>query len=498
MEHCEGDGFTNPKNALCAQASDKLDRLLQEVSRPHILYKKCIYTSPRPNDGTAERKILKEEPAGVLKHQPPRPPSLLWQYVSEEEEEEEDGHELMVATVAIVLDANTRFNARRRRGSVPGRQVINRDIEAGHARLFEDYFAQHLVYGSSYFRRRFRMSRPLFLRIVKAVQEHDSYFVRKKNVAGKLGLSSLQKATAVFRMLTYGVATDATDEYVRIGGRTALDSMKAFVRAIIEVFGDEYLRAPNEADIARLLAIGESRGFPGMLGSIDCMHWGWKNCPSSWQGMYTGHVHEPTIILGAVASQDLWIWHAFFGLPSSLNDINVLHRSPIFARLAEGQAPEVNFTVNGNNYTMGYYLADGIYPQWATLVKTIPSPLGQKNKYFAKCQEAHRKDVERAFGVLQARFAIVRGPARMWDEEVLHDIITACVIMHNMIVEDERDEGPQDYNYDNMGEKIIPSHAQTAEFSDFIQNHLDIRNAQVHSQLKDDLVEHLWQIYGAM
>ncbi|PNT63830.1 hypothetical protein BRADI_4g21591v3 [Brachypodium distachyon] len=74
MEHCEGDGFTNPKNALCAQASDKLDRLLQEVSRPHILYKKCIYTSPRPNDGTAERKILKEEPAGVLKHQPPRPP----------------------------------------------------------------------------------------------------------------------------------------------------------------------------------------------------------------------------------------------------------------------------------------------------------------------------------------------------------------------------------------------------------------------------------------
>ncbi|XP_024318828.1 serine carboxypeptidase-like 19 [Brachypodium distachyon] len=72
--HCQGEDFANPKNALCAQSMDKFNGLLQEVSKPHILYKKCIYVSPRPNDGTTERKILKEEPAGVLKHQPPRPP----------------------------------------------------------------------------------------------------------------------------------------------------------------------------------------------------------------------------------------------------------------------------------------------------------------------------------------------------------------------------------------------------------------------------------------
>ena len=71
---------------------------------------------------------------------------------------------------------------------------------------------------------------------------------------------------------------------------------------------------------------------------------------------------------------------------------------------------------------MGYYLTDGIYPQWATFVKTIQSPLGNKTKYFAKAQEAVRKDVERAFGVLQSRFAIVRGPARFWDKDTLREI----------------------------------------------------------------------------
>lgn len=59
---------------------------------------------------------------------------------------------------------------------------------------------------------------------------------------------------------------------------------------------------------------------------------------------------------------------------------------------------------------MGYYLADGIYPPWSTLVKIIPCPRGNKQKLFAQKQEGARKDVERAFGVLQSLFAIVRGP----------------------------------------------------------------------------------------
>ncbi|XP_042966445.1 uncharacterized protein LOC122300102 [Carya illinoinensis] len=178
---------------------------------------------------------------------------------------------------------------------------------------------------------------------------------------------------------------------------TAMESLKRFSETIVNVFSDEYLRSSNANDIARLLLVGEQRGFPGMLGSIDCMHWKWKNCPAAWKGMYSGHIHEPTIILEAVASYDLWIWHAFFGMPGSHNDINVLERSFIFTELAQGPAPAVNYTINGNDYTMGYYLADGIYPKWRTFVKTIPSPRGNKKKNFVKAQESARKDVERAF-----------------------------------------------------------------------------------------------------
>ena len=70
-------------------------------------------------------------------------------------------------------------------------------------------------------------------------------------------------------------------------------------------------------------------------------------------------------------------------------------------------------------------------------------------------------------------------------------IMRACVIMHNMIIEDERDE--DDFNYDVVGEKVKISHDSTLELEEFIQNYKNIKDQEVHTQLKDDLVEHLWQ-----
>jgi len=169
------------------------------------------------------------------------------------------------------------------------------------------------------------------------------------------------------RVIAYGVPTDYRDEYLRIGEDTTIESVRRFAKVVIRVFGPVYLRSPNEEDTIRLMSENEKRGWPGMLGSVDCMHWKWKNCPKAWQGQYCDKSHDPTIVLEAIASEDLWIWHCFFGLPGSLNDINVLHRSHIFSKLASGEASACNYKVINNEYKMGYYLADGIYPNWATL-----------------------------------------------------------------------------------------------------------------------------------
>ncbi|XP_013654007.2 uncharacterized protein LOC106358746 [Brassica napus] len=179
--------------------------------------------------------------------------------------------------------------------------------EEGHNQLWNDYFREHATYPSEMFRRRFRMHKPLFLRIVDALRNEVPYFHQRRNAHGRYGLSTLQKCTAAIRMLAYGQSGDTYDEYLRLGESTALLCLDNFTNAIIQLFGHEYLRRPTADDLQRLLDIGELRGFPGMVGSIDCMHWEWKNCPTAWRGQYTRGSGKPTIILEAVASQDLWI-----------------------------------------------------------------------------------------------------------------------------------------------------------------------------------------------
>ncbi|KAL5813211.1 hypothetical protein ACOSQ3_028161 [Xanthoceras sorbifolium] len=112
-------------------------------------------------------------------------------------------------------------------------------------------------------------------------------------------------------------------------------------------------------------------------------------------------------------------------------------------------------------------------------------------------QEGRRKDVERAFGVLQSRFVIVKGPARFWNKRVLHDIMTSCIIMHNMIIEDERNVNA---DIENWREAPIPEVEtvvdETTRFQQFLAQHRQIKDKEAHLALRNVLIEHLWEQYS--
>ncbi|XP_070677902.1 uncharacterized protein [Malus domestica] len=230
-------------------------------------------------------------------------------------------------------------------------------------------------------------------------------------------------------------------------------------------------------------------------------------------GQFNVRHNKPTIVLEAVASYDTWIWHAFFGAPGSNNDINVLWSSPLFDNVVNGWAPEFRYKVNGNRYKLVYYLTDGIYPNWSTFVISFSHPYSAKKKLFSQRQESYRKDVERAFGILQARWAIVRGLAQFWKSENLHSIMMTCIILHNMIVEDEYIEIEEDSDEDVDDDQ--PTHARAiardleyltsttyetqqdrVTLSEYMRRLNRIQAPQCHDTLRKDLVEHVWHREG--
>ncbi|XP_028107374.1 uncharacterized protein LOC114306362 [Camellia sinensis] len=214
------------------------------------------------------------------------------------------------------------------------------------------------------------MRQSLFLSILHDIQQVNEYLIQTHDATSALGLSSVQKMTAALQILQYSVLADVVDEYIRIGETTAIVALNFFTKMIVAIYEGVYLRSPNESDVARLLQVEEQRGFLEMLGSLDCTHWHWDKCLTAQASVYTSHYHKPIVILEAVASYNLWIWHAFFGMPNSLNDITVLDILPLFSELTRGRAPTTNY-INNHAYTVTYYLADGIYPCWAMIVKTI-------------------------------------------------------------------------------------------------------------------------------
>ncbi|XP_021995599.2 uncharacterized protein LOC110892757 [Helianthus annuus] len=211
------------------------------------------------------------------------------------------------------------------------------------------------------------------------------------------------------------------------------------VTSIIDLYGARYLRTPTWDDLQKICEVHSAEhGLLGMIGSLDCMHWHWDNCPTAWRGQHTrGDQKGPTVILQAVASQDLWVWSAYFGVVGLCNDINVFEQSPLLEDCISGRALKASFYANGNYYPHGYYLCDGIYPRYSIVVKTFSDPIDEKIAYFKKVQESSRKDIERCFWVLKQRWQYLRNPCRAWTKQKMRNAIYACIIMHNMILEDE-------------------------------------------------------------
>ena len=208
-----------------------------------------------------------------------------------------------------------------------------------------------------------------------------------------------------------------------------------YANTVRNLYSEEYLRVPDSVDIKNITKLhAEVHGVEGMFGSLDCMHNGWKNCPKAWQASFKSGKESggPTVVLEAAADYHLWFWHASFGYAGSLNNLNILNLLPLLESLVDGTFVEVEnaanvvpFQVADNLFQRLFVLVDGIYPQYSRFVKGIHLPVTESEKSFTAWQEAAKKDIERAFGVLQAKFQVMTRPFQGHSLYKISNIVSA-------------------------------------------------------------------------
>jgi hypothetical protein len=134
-------------------------------------------------------------------------------------------------------------------GSQP-RKAPNKkcDFEGAYNKLKQHYFSGPAsLYDETDFECRFRMPRIVFNRIHNALVGEEPFLQNYSCICMKpAGIHPLCRLVACLRKLCYGDADDVLDEYFQMSETVLNDSMKAFTRLIIDIFGNEYLnRCPN-------------------------------------------------------------------------------------------------------------------------------------------------------------------------------------------------------------------------------------------------------------
>lgn len=181
-------------------------------------------------------------------------------------------------------------------------------------------------------------------------------------------LFTTKKCTAAICQLAYAVPADHLDEYLCMGGELSSSVFSSYVNIWLN-----YLVFDTWKNIMLMIFIILFKCMTRGTNSLTC--WttlilciGNEKCRVTWTCQFTRGHASPTIMLEVVVSQDLSIWHVFFGVTRSCNDINVVYESTIFNKLLQENVLEINFMVNETQYTKRYYIKDKIYPEWATFM----------------------------------------------------------------------------------------------------------------------------------
>jgi hypothetical protein len=246
------------------------------------------------------------------------------------------------------------------------------------------------------------------------------------------------------------------------------------------------LRLPTATDLKNMVKLHKAtHSVDGMIGSLDCTHTFWKNCPKAWQGLYKGKELKPSIVMESIADYFLFLWHASYGYTDTLNDNTILHFSPFMDRLLDGtfhkleaEATVAPFMDKEERFNKVLVLVDGIYPWYRRFVRGIKVPATREEKKYTSWQEGARKDVERAFGVLKNTWQFLDRPILFHDLTDISNRVGSCLLLHNIVLVTDRVMQDASDNYYHYRKRYDPSVGAPDPFDVEVQQPADLARVQ--------------------
>jgi hypothetical protein len=398
-----------------------------------------------------------------------------------------------------------------RRGSkiyVPRNTFLRKDYRDNHWwRMIEGRLHHNIrTTDGRDFRKNFRIPATFFDHIVQWFRD-NSWVCKDYDKFGRPSVPLELKILACFEMLGRGVPAAIPAQFIGCDAKTIHNFFKLFCAKVALHLSQLHIKFPSSvAEIRECVATYADENLPGCMGSIDCVHVPWPKALASVRSWYVGKEGIPTIAFQVIVDHKRKILSVSQPHPGAHNDKTIASMDPALHAVRTLQAfitfPFRCLTAAGGAAAYGVYLiCDGGYHLWRIMQRCSVVTSDPKTLFLMNRITSARKDVECTFGIVKARFRILKVAILNQEISDVRNIFMTCCTFHNMLLHhddsgDFEDNGRLDHAFRNL-----PGvRAQVSADSDFsgVQSpppgYWTGSHAEAsHLKLRAQLAEHLYQ-----
>lgn len=288
-----------------------------------------------------------------------------------------------------------------------------------------------------------------------------------------------------------------------------------------------YVHGPRNSDeLNTVTSLYSASGFPGCVGSTDCVHVRWEMCPSMWTSVFKNGKHSYcTIAYEMTVDHSKRLMATTRGHYDTTSDKTIVKFDGFIRKVKHDDfyvSVEFKLQVDENKWIIErglYLLVDGGYHKWRIMQCPYKFCCEIEKTRWSELAESMRKDVECSFGILKKRYQFLKTGITWHYKSDSDNVVFSCVILHNMSHEfdgyDKRweaeienthnDEEEQvcldkirrrvlrtvtnnaDYSYSDM----LNSHFNNISFANEMEEVVQFEISTEHETLRNKLINHL-------
>ena len=314
------------------------------------------------------------------------------------------------------------------------------------------------------FRNLFRVPYSMFLDIVAEFERDDGRV--HADCSGRKGIDRRLLILGSLRYVGITITFSALEELTRVSEMShRIFFHEKFLLWGVRLARENIFLPRTDAEYDAVEGVYRSKGLPGCVGSIDCVHVRWDNCPAGLLGECVGKEGKPTLAFEVVVAHDRRVQSVSGYCHGAQNDktISKHDRAVTTLRTPGSTLSEKTFELETNDigdteeHKGAYFICDGGYSTWTCLMPPYKEyePTTIKEGW-SKHVEGLRKDVECTFGILKKRFQVLKNPIRLSQaKEIQKMFVTCCALNNRLLAHDKRNNTGDELDHDNNADENV-------------------------------------------